>query len=92
MEGSFWKSAEFEIVDTEADYPIRQHSYPADTRAGAPSTSLRAGPRHTRSKGVQVGEQVSDLLIGHNPAEAFHLAAAVFDDLADAVVIRRQPA
>jgi hypothetical protein len=41
---------------------------------------------------VQIGEQVSDLLIAHDAAEAFHLAAAILDDLADAIVVRRQAA
>ncbi len=41
---------------------------------------------------MQVGEQVFDLLIAHDPAKAFHLAAAVLDDLAYPVVVRRQPA
>ena len=48
--------------------------------------------RPTQLKGVHVGEQVFNLLIGHNPPKAFHLAAPVLDDLADAIVIRRQPA
>jgi len=41
---------------------------------------------------VHVGEQVFDLLIAQDAAEAFHLTAAVLDDLTDALVVRRQPA
>ena len=41
---------------------------------------------------VEVGKQLLDLLIGHHLPESFHLGAAVFDDVGDPVVVRRQTA
>jgi len=36
---------------------------------------------------VHVSQQVLDLLVGHDLAEAFHFGAAVLDDVGDAVVV-----
>lgn len=41
---------------------------------------------------MQVGEQVLNLLVGHHLAESLHFAAAVLDDLTDALVIGGQSA
>jgi len=46
----------------------------------------------TLSQGVQVGEQVLDLILRHYLAEARHHVAAGLDEFAYTFVIRRQPA
>ena len=40
---------------------------------------------------VQVGEQVFDLLVGHDLVEAFHFGPAVFDDVGYALVVGGSP-
>ena len=44
-------------------------------------------PRNPGLQRVQVHEQVVYLLIVQNASEPFHLAASIFDDLADALIV-----
>jgi hypothetical protein len=41
---------------------------------------------------VQIRQQVFDLLVGHDLAEAFHLGPSIFDDVGQALVVCGQPA
>jgi hypothetical protein len=41
---------------------------------------------------VQVCQQVFDLLVGHDPAEAFHFGSSKFDDVGYTIVVGGQSA
>ena len=45
-----------------------------------------------RLKSVHVGQQVLDLLLGHDLPEAFHFCAAELNNVGNAIVIGGQPA
>src|SRR6266536_3430302 len=77
VDGSLRNKTEFWVADTEQIMTQAER-----TRVSAPHGLER----------VHVDEQVLDLLIGHDLAEAFHFAAPVLDDVADAGVVGRQSA
>src|ERR1700730_3861493 len=71
-----YPSLQFVLAPTVADKSVRS------TLANAQGHLQRA----------QICDQIFNLLVGHNLAEAFHLCSPILDDIGDALVVRGQSA
>jgi hypothetical protein len=90
MDGSLRKRAEFVVVATNG-IMTRLPSGLKPNGCNAPDVSLkgRSSTFHSRwfLQRVHIREQILDLLVGHDPSEAFHFAASELDNFADAGIV-----
>ena len=69
-----------------------QFSVRTRSRKGSSPVSFENWELRTFLQRVQIRQQVLDLLVGHDLAEAFHLRSAILDDVGHTLVVCRQSA